>query len=356
MNISMNNTCLSYMGRINNSDPAAPVFYYPGSQAELRFTGRAVTIRLKNHNVWGNVSLGYVIDGRMGRIPLDSADNDKEVTLRVVSCLEEGEHTLIIYKRYGANHFYSINGIDIEDGEILPCTHEPSLKIEAYGDSVCAGELCEAVDFTGRADPENAASIYDNSWYSFVMQTARILGASINNISQGGIAVLDKTGYYHMPDTIGMETVYNKLCHIPEAGELTEWDFSRYIPDIVILALGQNDHHNAVTDTNDVDISDPAYRRKWKDAYMDIIRALSRKYGSSAKYVLTTTLLRHERSWDDAIGEMCDELNAEGIAAFHNVFTRNGDATDGHPRISEHDEMADELVRFIRTHVLSTVN
>ncbi|MBQ4312097.1 MAG: hypothetical protein II773_10940, partial [Oscillospiraceae bacterium] len=70
----------------------------------------------------------------------------------------------------------------------------------------------------------------------------------------------------------------------------------------------------------------------------------------------TTTLLRHERSWDDAIGEMCDELNAEGISAFHNIFTRNGDATDGHPRISEHDEMADELVRFIKTNVLQTVN
>ena len=37
-----------------------------------------------------------------------------------------------------------------------------------------------------------------------------------------------------------METVYKQMGYEPHF-ELTEWDFSRYIPDYVIIALGQND-------------------------------------------------------------------------------------------------------------------
>ncbi|MBQ8568597.1 MAG: electron transporter RnfD [Oscillospiraceae bacterium] len=345
----MNNPYIDYMGRIDTSDPKAPVFYYAGSQLEIRFRGTALSIKIKNHSNWGIVSLGYIIDGRMGRLPLKYENNYNEVTVQLCANLEsDKEHELIIYKRISSNHSYSLSGIDIENGELLPVNRSYSLNMEVYGDSVCAGEVCEAAGFEGLCDPVGHESIYDNSWYSFVMQTSRNLNARIHNIAQGGIAVFDDTGYFHWPKMIGMESVYDKLCYFPEAGELTSWDFSRYTPDVVVFALGQNDKHNGITDADDLDITDPDYRRKWMDGYMGIIRSLSEKYGDKVKFVLTTTVLNHDKAWDDTIEAIKDELNAEGIKAYHNLFRRNGSATHGHPRIAEHNEMAEELTAFIK--------
>ncbi len=60
----------------------------------------------------------------------------------------------------------------------------------------------------------------------------------------------------------------------------------------------------------------------------------------------------HDPEWDNAIEEIKNELCEDGIKAYRNVFSRNGAATPGHPRLPEHDEMARELTEFIRANVL----
>ena len=183
------------------------------------------------------------------------------------------------------------------------------------------------------------------------MQTARDLGAQIHNICQGGIALFEGTGYFHAPDYIGLESVYDKACYTPESGEPTNWDFGRYVPDIVIIAIGQNDKHNGRTDSDDIDISSPSTRNQWKTGYKKLVRDLANHYGD-VKFVLTTTILMHDPEWDNAIEEIKNELCEDGIKAYRNVFSRNGAATPGHPRLPEHDEMARELTEFIRANVL----
>ena len=61
-----------------------------------------------------------------------------------------------------------------------------------------------------------------------------------------------------------------------------------------------------------------------------------------------TTLIRHEKAWDDAIGELTGELRKEGLNARQFLLTRNGDGTNGHPRISEQAEMARELAEELK--------
>ena len=75
------------------------------------------------------------------------------------------------------------------------------------------------------------------------MCDARGLDAQLHDIAQGGVALLDNTGWYHEPDYIGMEHVWNKMRYDSLYGQVTEWDFSKYTPDIVIVAIGQNDSH-----------------------------------------------------------------------------------------------------------------
>ena len=42
----------------------------------------------------------------------------------------------------------------------------PERRIKVYGDSVSAGEVSEAVDYTRKEDPEHNGE-YSNSWYSY---------------------------------------------------------------------------------------------------------------------------------------------------------------------------------------------
>ena len=68
-----------------------------------------------------------------------------------------------------------ILGFEIEDeAKLLELPDAPKRKIEVYGDSVSAGEVTEAVDYTGKSDPEHQGG-YSNSWYSYAWMTARML-------------------------------------------------------------------------------------------------------------------------------------------------------------------------------------
>lgn len=54
-----------------------------------------------------------------------------------------------------------ILGFEIEDGaKLLELPDAQTRKIEVYGDSVSAGEVTEAVDYTGKTDPEHQGRLF----------------------------------------------------------------------------------------------------------------------------------------------------------------------------------------------------
>ncbi len=307
----------------------------------LRFTGKSIAVIVKNHRLYNIMDIGYILDGAEGKLRIQ--ENDREILLEIADELPEGAHTLTVFKRQDATHFYAFFGAVVDkDAEILPALPKPVRRMECFGDSVSAGAVCEAHGYEGQIDPENHEGVFDNAWRSYAMITARNLGAELHNTAQGGIAILDGTGYYHAPEYIGMETAYDKLCYFPEGGKITAWDFSRFTPHVVIFAVGQNDPHKEGFPDNN--IAEPAYRHKWKSAYKRIVADLMQKY-PKAHFVLITTVLMHDAEWDRAIDEIHAELNDTRVHRF--VFTRNGAATHGHPRISEQYEMAEELTAYL---------
>ena len=212
----------------------------------------------------------------------------------------------------------------------------------ACNEGVDLDEVSEAIEYVGKVDPEGHEGIYSNSWYSYSMITARKLGAEINNNAQGGIAVLDGTGYFNPSlGYIGLESTYDKLRYSRELGKCNEWDFSRYTPHVVIMALGQNDSHPVDYINDDIE-----KREYWKNKYKEIILDLRSKY-PNALFIIITTLLCHNEGWDIALDEMAKDINDDKIVRFK--FKRNGIGTPGHLRILEAEEMAEELTKFIES-------
>ena len=83
---------------------------------------------------------------------------------------------------------------------------------------------------------------------------------------------------------------------------------------------------------------------RWRSHYGDFLKKLRGVY-PEAWIVCCTTVLQHDKSWEDAIDRVVNSVKDEKISHF--LFSRNGVATPGHPRIPEQFEMAQEMADYI---------
>ena len=330
---------LQYMGRIDFTEPDAPVFYWAGSLVQFAFSGSTLFLEIENRRIYNGLQLGFLIDGQEHQLALSEESGVPQVYEIPVS--GDGMHKFILFKRQDSTHSFVLRRILLDEGADLGTLPPlPALKLECYGDSVTAGSVVEAVECVASNDPPVYDSKYDNAWHSYAMQTARLLGAQVHLTAQGGIALFDNTGYFDN-GRYGMETAYDKLAYFP-GDAMTQWDFSRYVPDFVTFAIGQNDQH---FDGKDQTLS-PQQREHWLETYCGILSELMQKY-PDATFILLLTVLMHDPFWETLLDDACDRMNSPRVRRFR--FTRTGAATPGHPRIPEQCEMACELTEFIQS-------
>ncbi|MCQ2493714.1 MAG: GDSL-type esterase/lipase family protein [Lachnospiraceae bacterium] len=371
MFIYPDNEALQYSGRIDFDDKKAPVLVYAGSFVKVGFTGNTCKVKLANKRNWAIDSMGVIIDGVQGKIIIAEDSDEHEYDLvgdlmaievdaedgtltldAPISVLDDGKHEITLFKRMdGGAHYVTFLGFEFDDDVVLTKPEPlPVRKMEVIGDSVSCGEVSEAVHCVAMSDPENNEGFFSNSWYSYSWQVARRLGAELHITSQGGISLFDKTGWFNGPDDLrGIETCYDKLEYNPPLGEKL-YDCSSWKPNVIVVAIGQND-------ATPVDIMKDDYEgeaaAKWRAGYKNFLARLQKLY-DGVTIVCATTLLMHDPNWDKAIGEVVDEINREidtdasGRKPVHHfMYKRTGAATPGHPRIPEHDEMAAELASFL---------
>ena len=366
MRVSLNHRFLMFSGRIDDRNPERPEFIFPASSLFFRFFGREARLVVTNRNAYWNNTAGAIVDGVQKRFDLENEGTTELVLLQEE---EDGEHELLFFKRMDSCHEMVLEELRLSEGaELLPPPKMPRRKIEIYGDSVSAGEVSEAVHCIGRPDPEHQGE-FSNSWYSYGWILARKLNASIHAIAQGGIALMDGTGWFLEPEQgdgvpvqknvaleqenvvlpqrnaalqqMGMETVWDKVHYHPDFGAPVPWDFARYTPHLVIVAVGQNDSHPRDFMAED---SGSPQSMLWKGRYRGFLCNLREKY-PEAHILCMTTLLEHSEAWDDAIEDVCMGLSDDHIS--HYRFKRNGMGTPGHLRIPEAEEMAEELAAYI---------
>lgn len=341
MKILPNNSSLIYSGRIDWSDPSVAVWTYPATFVRIRFKGSHLSVRVKNKNNYWDNYLGVVEQDTQTKLLLPK-DGEADIEIPLLET-EDNIHSVTIFKRQDACHELAVLGFELDDdSELLQADPLPARRIEVYGDSVSAGEVSEALDYVGKTDPADQNGEYSNSWYSYAWIAARRLDAQLHDIAQGGAALLDQTGWYHAPDYIGMESIWDKQRYNPDFGPVTKWDFSLYTPQIVLVAIGQND-------SNPEDYMKKDYEGEkakiWRAHYREFLKKLRQTY-PDAWIICLTTLLQHDVSWDMAISQAVQNMGDAKVS--HCVFQRNGKATPGHLRIPEAEEMAQELCNHIR--------
>lgn len=329
----------TYSGRIDFEKKEAPVLVFPCSAIRFVMSGSTGRLLIENiRSCWEN-ALGILVDGEhVGKLILPMSGRAE---MDFSEWLSGGEHEITVFKRQDACHELIFHGLIVEkDAVVKKAAPPPKRKIEVYGDSVSAGEVSEAVDYVGLPDPEHNGE-YSNAYYSYSWFLARKLNAQIHAIAQGGISLLDGEGYFAAPDYKGMLSCYDKIEYHPDLLPLKQWDFSVYTPHIVIVAIGQNDAHPVNYMAEEYEGEHAAF---WRAEYERFIRILREKY-PKAHIVLTTTILGHDPAWDRAIEEVTVKVKDERV--HHFLYGRNGCGTQGHIRIPEAEEMAEELAAFI---------
>ncbi len=357
---------LQYEGRIDFGKETGPLWTFPATSVGVRFRGRRLEVLVTNYHAYWDNFLGYILDGQEHCVKLAESGITRILLYdgeREAGHGAEDGHELLLFKRQDSCHMVQIHGfLGSSDLELLPCRALPSRRIEVYGDSVSAGEVSEAVDYCGQPDPEHNGE-FSNSYYSYAWITARKLGARLHAIAQGGIAVMDGIGYFMEPEQKGMESIFDKVQYQAQLlekfpaelgsgdslsggrgeGKPLQWDFSLYRPQVVILAVGQNDAHPGDFCGEDYEGEQAA---AWRERYAGLVRRL-REIHPQAHIICMTTILNHHENWDRAIGAVCAGLGDRRI--HHFLFSNNGRGTHGHIRKPEAERMAEELSAYIES-------
>ncbi len=329
---------LVYTGRISFADRKAPAFYYGYSGFKTRFEGTSIALEFEEDN-WGHASwVGVRIDDGV-EVPLLLHKNQRTI-YQVAVGLKKGVHDLFVYRRTDSvSGAYKLHGLYLDLGcKLTDPGPRPTRRIEFYGDSVTGGAWVEAIGYEAKSDSE-VKTDHDNeklgnTYWSFAAIAARKLNAEAHVIGLGGLALNDGNGWWCGEDTIGLLTTWDKLDPIKQ--RMTQWDFSRFVPQVVVVAIGQNDGRR-------MDINNLETNRKWKADYNLLLDKMRAKYPQST-FILATTLLYHDKGWDDAV-EAVAKARKDKVLYYR--YKRAGKGTPGHLRLAEHQEMADELVRFI---------
>jgi hypothetical protein len=261
--------------------------------------------------------------------------------------LKEGLHDVDVYRRSDAvNGQFRFKGFALDAGASLDWpARRPKRRIEFFGDSVTSAARVEAVGYEGM--PDVSVGTYDrreplaNAYWSYAWIAARALGAEAHVNGIGGLALNDGNGWWGGKQLTGLESTFDKLSPLP--ARFSPWDFSKWTPHVVVIAICQNDKRY-------MNPRDPGDRRKWAETYRRILNQLRSHY-PHAWTILTTTILDHDEAWDSLVDEVAADYRREcgdkRMVGFH--YRRAGRGTPGHLRLAEHQEMADELASFIRS-------
>lgn len=328
-----------YYGRVDFNDPKSVAMPYAGSFIKTRFEGTTLFLRFSEDNYNNGNWIGYIIDDFIqGKFQLEVDSNDKEYL--IINDLDDSVHDLTIIRRTDTvDGICAFNGLILDQGKKLHKPEpRPTRKIACYGDSITAGVHSELFGYEGKKDPEIGSEL-SNGWYSWAAITARMLNADVNINGIGGLAMADGYGYFCLPHRLGLESTYDKLNPIYD--QMTPWNFNRFTPHVVVIAIGQNDsstYPDIAENLND--------RQEWKRRYKKILQKL-RDYHPEAYIILTTTIMEHDPVWDEVLFEIVDEVADDKITTYK--YNRAGVASPGHLRKLEAEEMAQELAAFINT-------
>jgi len=332
--IAANDSHIVYEGRVFFSQEAA-VLSWPGTSVYINFKGKEISGVFKDQDT-SNYYNVIVDNNSIHKLHLDTTKQ----TYVLATGLPDANHTLQIFKRTewdkGKTFFYgfSVNA----SAQLLNPPALPSRKIEFFGNSITCGYAIE--DSIG----DSPTGYYENNYNSYAAITARHFNAQYYCTSKSGIGIMLSWFPLIMPE------MYNRL---DATDSISQWDFSKYTPDVVVINLFQNDswliqNHDYPEFKHRFDTTAPA-ENFIVQSYKNFVQLIRDKYPEAQIICMLGNMdITHEGSpWPGYVQKAVTALNDSKIFTLFVPYKN----TPGHPKTAEQAAMAKTLIGFIEKNI-----
>ena len=203
---------------------------------------------------------------------------------------------------------------------MLPPAAAPNRRLEVIGDSLSVGAGVEGTSTDCSAG--GGIDAYTNNYLAYGSVAARALSADVVTIAWSGIGVY--RNYSGSDPTMPARYDYS----IPN--DDTAWDFSKYLPDAVIINLG----------TNDFGAGDPG--QPYVDAYVGFIKHIRTKYATAPMILIDMYGGNRAAAINNVIGALAVMLTFSGVQ-------NNNTACNSHPNTAAQNAMGSLLTARLKT-------
>jgi lysophospholipase L1-like esterase len=314
---------VAWMGRTANAPGGAVRFGYPGVSSFLRFEGRELVLDASST---GDKSyLDVVVDGAFVR---SVALSRGRASYRLFDAVSPGAHTVHVLHRSETWHgVVTLHGF-ATDGRVLAPPVLPARRLLFLGDSVTCGEALE------RTPPGGKQSSWWNPRLSYGMLIGAALEAQVQLVCHGGRGLVrswnGRTDEFNLPRFHGLAIAS------PDAP--AEWEERRYVPDLIVSAIGTNDFNQGIPD-----------RAQYVDTYAAFVATLLRDH-PRATIVLTEGAILDGDKKAALTSYIAATIARVGNPRVHHIPSRHypGDEQDAHPTRDQHRRMADDFIPALR--------
>jgi len=327
--IDYDNTNIKYSGRIEYKIGADT--YWPGTSVKINFEGESVFATLDDET--GKNFFNILLDDK--HITVLNLDRGSH-TYQIAANLKRGKHTIELFRRtewdYGRSSFIGFEIVG--KAKILEKPIIKNRKFEFYGNSITAGY---GVDDYEKDRPD---SIFSNNYNAYGAVIARHYNAEYHCTAKGGIGIMVSWFPHIMPE------VFNR---INPNDENSEWDFSKYQPQIVVINLFQNDswivNMPDYVQFKNRFVTEKPSEDKIIRSYQNFVSTIRSKY-PDANIICTLgamDITKDGSKWPGYVTHAVENLNDGKIYSFFIKYKNS----PGHPKVEEQKIMAAQLIRFI---------
>ena len=170
-------------------------------------------------------------------IDLTQTNVEKEYVL--AENLSMGQHKFRVYK-LTEPYTTSLAFTSLKtDGYFLNRPLDKPLKIEVYGDSITTGHKNMR---TTPAEPADSTDNIQNGCLTYAWLAAEELNAEINVMARTGIGMYSAWGSSYVLRDNWKKTYLSEYDYLHTPLRNPEWDFTSYVPDVVLINIGTNDY------------------------------------------------------------------------------------------------------------------
>lgn len=330
VNVPAGDRHITYEGRIVMTKDAAELIW-PGTSVRIDFEGTGLSAEMKDQDTSNYYNV--VVDGKVTSKIHPDASRKKYV---LAAQLPYGKHSVELFKRTewdkGKTWFYGF----LFDGKVVLADppKRPARKLEIFGNSITCGYAIE--DRSG----DSPIGYYENNYDSYAAITARHFNAECHYTAKSGIGIMVSWFPLIMPE------MYNRL---DPTDSTSRWDFSKYVPEVVVINLLQNDAWITNMPANE------QFKRKFGTqrpgeefivgSYRNFVRKVRAVYPKAQIICMlgSMDITREGSPWPGYVQKAVEGLKDPKVYTFFVPYKN----TPGHPKTEEQRAMAEKLIGFI---------